>query len=368
MAKYCAVCGGKASSGYTCFTGGVSYCYNPAYVPLMDISNKNEGWFCNKCAIAIGQVRGHLSVTYNGSIPGYPCPEDKSAGQIPGQRQEGLNYLGQYITKIRNPLIQQNIVNYMNESVAILKKYSLFDNLKIEVSNKINQELGKYDKSKMINVGYSSCWLENNIFYYTKYGLGFLSSLDKPFVDYTYQGNNRLKAVDTFQKEILDTENTIVTIHADKIIFFQEKGDIQYSTSVTGGGGSGGGVNASGAFIGGLLFGDVGAILGSRAGTELHINPIQSQTQEHDNRYVVLRYKGTSGNIIEEKFAYHYYDKVFMKLIPEKEYSHVNIQREQKPQNTEEPLMKIKQLKELLDMGAITQEEFDAKKKQFLGL
>ena len=34
----------------------------------------------------------------------------------------------------------------------------------------------------------------------------------------------------------------------------------------------------------------------------------------------------------------------------------------------EDPLEKIKKLKELLDMGAITQEEFDAKKKDLLGL
>lgn len=36
--------------------------------------------------------------------------------------------------------------------------------------------------------------------------------------------------------------------------------------------------------------------------------------------------------------------------------------------NTDDNLEKIKQLKELLDMGAITQEEFDAKKKELLGL
>ena len=33
---------------------------------------------------------------------------------------------------------------------------------------------------------------------------------------------------------------------------------------------------------------------------------------------------------------------------------------------TEDSLDKIKKLKELLDMGALTQEEFDAKKKELL--
>lgn len=36
-------------------------------------------------------------------------------------------------------------------------------------------------------------------------------------------------------------------------------------------------------------------------------------------------------------------------------------------QETDDSLNKIKQLKELLDMGAITQDEFDSKKKEFLG-
>lgn len=38
------------------------------------------------------------------------------------------------------------------------------------------------------------------------------------------------------------------------------------------------------------------------------------------------------------------------------------------PQNTSSAIEQIKGLKELLDIGAITQEEFDAKKKQLLGL
>ena len=37
-------------------------------------------------------------------------------------------------------------------------------------------------------------------------------------------------------------------------------------------------------------------------------------------------------------------------------------------QNTPSNLQHVKELKELLDMGAITQEEFDVKKKQLLGL
>ena len=38
------------------------------------------------------------------------------------------------------------------------------------------------------------------------------------------------------------------------------------------------------------------------------------------------------------------------------------------PTSTPSAIEQIKGLKELLDIGAITQEEFDAKKKQLLGL
>ncbi|RGD73853.1 SHOCT domain-containing protein [Anaerofustis stercorihominis] len=42
-----------------------------------------------------------------------------------------------------------------------------------------------------------------------------------------------------------------------------------------------------------------------------------------------------------------------------------NVQEQEEPNN---PMEQIKQLKELFDIGAITQEEFDTKKKELLGL
>ena len=42
-----------------------------------------------------------------------------------------------------------------------------------------------------------------------------------------------------------------------------------------------------------------------------------------------------------------------------------NPSQNQQPTN-DNPVEKIKQLKEMLDIGAITQEEFDAKKKEIL--
>lgn len=98
--------------------------------------------------------------------------------------------------------------------------------------------------------------------------------------------------------EILDR------IPIDEIMFFKETGSLQYTTSV-----SGGGVNVSGAITGGLIAGDVGAIIGSR-------QEVTSKTETHDDRTVVL--KLTNGK--EKIYDYRYY-RCFMELIPEKEYS-----------------------------------------------
>lgn len=43
-------------------------------------------------------------------------------------------------------------------------------------------------------------------------------------------------------------------------------------------------------------------------------------------------------------------------------------QKEKSENNTSNPYEEVKQLKELLDMGIITQEEFDLKKKELLKL
>ena len=59
-------------------------------------------------------------------------------------------------------------------------------------------------------------------------------------------------------------------------------------------------------------------------------------------------------------------------LIPEKAFDSVvtnTSKKEESPIATPTtPLSQMKELKELLDLGIITQEEFDAKKKQLLGL
>lgn len=176
--------------------------------------------------------------------------------------------------------------------------------------------------------------------------------------------------------EMMDSLDDISAqqIPLDDILYFKTEGDVHYISRVTG---TGGGVNAQGAVKGMLELGVLGAVVGSRIGTETKISTTSTRK---DDRTILLAYKH-NGKITTKSFRHNqiYEDQtdtaieVLRQLLPDKEYS---IQaRECQPKPTENKsefsecdLAKIKQMKELLDMGAITQGEFDTKKKQLLGL
>lgn len=107
--------------------------------------------------------------------------------------------------------------------------------------------------------------------------------------------------------------NVISKIVLSDILFFEEIGDVQYSTTV-----SGGGTNLKGAVAGAIIAGAAGAIIGGRQ------QEITSKTEKHDSREVRLKLSNGS----ERKFQHKYYS-AFMKLIPEKEYSFVLLNKQQ---------------------------------------
>ena len=123
--------------------------------------------------------------------------------------------------------------------------------------------------------------------------------------------------------------------------------------------------NLAGAVIGDIFLGTAGALAGSKIGDQ----GLTSSTQEHDGRYVVLKYKDENNKITEKNYPFEIFE-VFNKLIPDKEYNFVSINNnnvnelEQNISFADE----LRKYKALLDDGIITQEEFEAKKKQILGL
>lgn len=151
-------------------------------------------------------------------------------------------------------------------------------------------------------------------------------------------------------------------IALDDIRYFKIEGSLQYVSDV-----SGGGVNLQGAVAGALIGGGAAAVIGSQLGTET-----RTEVAELDSRKVTLVYK-TDGRWFNYEVRSGSPEKTiaaFRKLIPQKEETAVQMEALDKQQGTSaiSSADELKKFKELLDCGVISQEEFDAKKKQLLGL
>lgn len=217
--------------------------------------------------------------------------------------------------------------------------------------------------SDQAHCGYSTFANDGKRLFYMKYGAPICNSNE--LFDET-DVMLRVNVAREFKHGILERDCLIESIEIKDIIYFQEKGEVGYSTDVTGGGSEG--VNYAGAFIGGILFGTAGAVVGGMSGNK--VEEIKSKAIEHDNRYVVIRFLN-NGKTVERKAAYQYFD-VLNQLIPEKEYSYINmstsIEKVETPLIGNLPFEELKKLKELLDLGIITLDDFEQKKKQLLGL
>lgn len=167
-------------------------------------------------------------------------------------------------------------------------------------------------------------------------------------------------------------EETICLLDADEfhgidisikdIKYYRLIGQKYVTTEISGGGG--GGSSIKGAVIGGLIAGDVGAIVGSRKAVE----EVKGTSTIHDEQ-VVLLYSNDLKQVMQ--FSSNAY-AIFTKLIPEKDYEVViqsnNEQMNVTVDNTRNNADAIREYKKLLEEGIITQEEFDKKKKELLGL
>lgn len=205
---------------------------------------------------------------------------------------------------------------------------------------------------------------EKEIFYVS---CGRLEHTEQELLSY-HDVAKRIGTAQNLERSIINNNNLLQHLDLEQIIYFCEKGDVQYTTEVSGGGG--GEVNMSGAVLGGALFGVAGAIVGSKTGDKAGIKDIHSQTMEHDGRYTVIRYKDENGQIIEKSCEHGYYN-VFNALIPEKEYSYIQLHSNVSDHDTPStsngiPVEELKKLKELLDAGVINEDDFEKTKKRLL--
>ena len=125
------------------------------------------------------------------------------------------------------------------------------------------------------------------------------------------------------------------------------------------------------ALMGAIIGGAAGAVVGAAMGTQMSIS---SETQVHDDRVVVLVL--TDGR--QQAFGYGLYYELFTKVLPdkEKEYMKMNGLLNETPAAaapapapaSSSAADELAKFQNLLQSGAITQEEYDAKKAQLLGL
>ena len=122
------------------------------------------------------------------------------------------------------------------------------------------------------------------------------------------------------------------------------------------------GVNVKGAIIGGILAGDAGAVIGSQHNK----GRIYSNTEHFDERYVELFYSqnGATSKLKLSITAYPLLEQWY----PDKEYSYVLSATPQTSTTNGDKFDEVKKYKDLLDFGIISEAEFEAKKKELLGL
>lgn len=169
------------------------------------------------------------------------------------------------------------------------------------------------------------------------------------------------------------------TFKKKDIAYYKLEGASHYISEI-----SGGGTNLAGAVYGGILAGGAGAIVGSQVGTAIKTDVVKKD----DRRLFLYYYIGDT--LSSEEIITNNIDQMielFREWIPDKEYTYVvansnmnairsqcNVLPYSDTPKLEEQVTppkrsygELKELKELLDLGIITQEEFDRKKREILG-
>lgn len=183
-----------------------------------------------------------------------------------------------------------------------------------------------------------------------------------PDEDYFSYVSSALKAYSDFKQCGPKMPSTSKAIALDQLLYFKIEGSVQHTSNVTGGG-----VNLGGAVAGAVIGGSAAAIIGSQVGTETKTDIVTT-----DDRKIILSFY-ENGTLVTLEIKSSNKDETIAslrKLIPEKEESvvHAESRKAAAPVAIGSSADELRKFKELLDTGVISQEEFDAKKKQLLGL
>lgn len=152
----------------------------------------------------------------------------------------------------------------------------------------------------------------------------------------------------------------LTEIMLNDVDYFFEAGEYSTHTKISGGGG--GGSSLLGAVAGGVLFGGVGAIIGSRR----RIDPITTELLVQDTRETILKYY-----INGDEYFIHFSAndiKKFNELIPSKKLNVVD--KDEQSISISEPkndvTSRLEKLIELNKKGLINNHEYEEKRKEIL--
>lgn len=125
------------------------------------------------------------------------------------------------------------------------------------------------------------------------------------------------------------------------------------------------------AILGGAIFGGAGAVLGGLSGAreKEEINEFKITINTSNKSYPIITINLLpAGKIKSDSLLFKAYSETAEKII--NKLNEICTQRNEEPEKAKQESVadELLKFKNLLDMGAITQEEFDAKKKQLLGL
>ena len=297
------------------------------------------------------------------------------------------NFEESAFNKIFSPLEQLNLSIYdlraVPSSLGIMgyANNCLYTSLELEITGKNFDPLRYY--MNLNNTKYNCNF--SAVLYKLTGGTdkAILSSITEANIDAFIRHVNILKG---FLRDHSEIKNCIP--HYDKdIAYYRVIGNTHYISEV-----SGGGANLSNAFVGGVLAGDAGAIVGSKIGTEIKTNTILKD----DRQLYLYSYDGIS--LSADKIITNNIDAVLEVLrtwIPHKEYDYIVAmgttpifnQRDtlQAPHmlplsnpgcnstsdnvassnpTTVNPISELKEYRELLDLGVITRSEYEQKKRK----
>jgi hypothetical protein len=202
-----------------------------------------------------------------------------------------------------------------------------YDRKQIEKQHKLNlvkftKELDecrdvarKFKKKHNFNIEKAINWSyrENNLgTIWVNNGILILTMVDFKYKRYLEE--NYLEQIKENKKERNEVEKyPHLTIPINSINYFKQIGSISTEIRTTGGGSS-----LSGAIMGSIIAGDVGAIIGSRKETKI-------ETYKNDERQVELSVVLSDNSIYKIQFDIDILE-AFEKLIPEKEYDYVRLE------------------------------------------